>query len=164
MQKQLDQAASQEDNWDEMHRAAEQIGILTNIMEQADNDELRELRRNRDRTKIMEGEYAALQRRFKDQETKIASHDRAMGGVRQNLAQAQQRAAEWEKRTKEQDAEIEATRSRLDEAEQSQNAIDAEFSLAKLQLQEKETDERTARVCLILLQSSYTVLTWNTGP
>jgi chromosome segregation ATPase len=129
-----------------MHRAAEQIGLLTSLVEQADNEELRELRRNRDRAKILEGEFAALQRRFKDQENKIASHDRAMGGVRQNLAQVQQRAVEWEKRAKEQEAEIETTRSRLDEADQAQTQLDAEISLMKLQLKEKEDDERKAKV------------------
>jgi chromosome segregation ATPase len=145
LQKQLDQIDAQQEHWDEMHRASEQISHLLSLVEQGDNEEIKELRINRDRTKLLEGEFAALQRRFKDQENKAASHERAMAGVRQNLAQAQQRAAEWEKRAKDQEAEIESTRSRLDEADQAHSQLDAELSLVKLQLQEKETDERTAK-------------------
>lgn len=98
----------------------------------------------------MEGEYDSLQRRFKDQGVKLNNLDRTMATVRQTLAQAQQRAVEWEKRTKETDAEISSIRGQLEETNSVNTQLDCEVSLLKAQLQEKEADERLTQVSQIL--------------
>ena len=141
-----DRLLSQQDRWEEMHRAAKQIELLTSQVNEADNEELRQLRDYHDRTRPLEGEYSNLQRRFKDQETKLANLDRTMVSVRLTLAQAQQRAIEWEKRTKDTDTEISGIRSQLEEASSAKTQLDSEVSLLKVQLQEKEADERLTQV------------------
>ncbi|KAF9651983.1 hypothetical protein BDM02DRAFT_3266639 [Thelephora ganbajun] len=140
-----DRLLSQQDHWEEMHRAAEQIQLLTSQVNEADNEELRHLKDYHDRTRPLEGEYNNLQRRFKDQETKLANLDRTMATVRQTLAQAQQRAVEWEKRAKEADIEISSIRGQLEETSSANTQLDSEVSLLKDQLQEKEADERLAK-------------------
>jgi len=132
-----------------MHRAAEQIQLLTSQVKEAENEDLRELRDYHDRTRSLEGEYNNLQRRFKDQETRLANFDRTMATVRQTLAQAQQRAVEWEKRAKETDTEITSVRGQLEEASGANTQLDSEVSLLKTQLQEKEADERLTQVSCI---------------
>jgi chromosome segregation ATPase len=141
-----DRLLSQQDRWEEMHRAAEQIQLLTSQVNEADNEELRQLRDYHDRTRPLEGEYSNLQRRFKDQETKLASLDRTIVTVRQTLAQAHQRSVEWEKRAKETDTEISGIRSQLEETSDAKALLDSEVSLLKTQLQEKEADERLTQV------------------
>ena len=94
----------------------------------------------------MEGEFNNLQRRFKDQETKLMNLDRTMVTVRQTLNQAQQRAVEWEKRAKEADTNISSIRSQLEEEGGAKAQLDSEISLLKVQLQEKEADERLTQV------------------
>ena len=149
IQEERDRLLSQQDRWDEMHRAAEQIQLLTSQVNEADNEELRQLRDYHDRTRPLEGEYNNLQRRFKDQETKLANLDRTMATARQTLTQAQQRAVEWEKRAKEADAEISNIRSQAEEASSANTQLDSEVSLLKAQLQEKEADERLTQVSFI---------------
>jgi chromosome segregation ATPase len=129
-----------------MHRAAGQIQLLTSQVNEADNEELRQLRDYHDRTRPLEGEFNNLQRRFKDQETKLMNLDRTMATVRQTLSQAQQRAVEWEKRAKEADTDISSIRSQLEEEGGAKAQLDSEISLLKVQLQEKEADERLTQV------------------
>jgi len=130
-----------------MHRAAEQIQLLTSQVNEADNEELRQLRDYHHRTRPLEGEYNNLQRRFNDQEAKFANLERTMVTVRQTLTQAQQRAIEWEKRAKEADTEIDTIRSQLEGASGAETQLASEVSLLKVQLQEKEADERLTQVC-----------------
>jgi len=106
---------------------------------------LSELRRSRERSKALEGEHAALQKRFRDQENKVANSERAANAARQSLAQAQQRSSEWERRAKEYEEELETARSKLDHVEQAHAQLDADFSLAKLQLEEKDAEERLSK-------------------
>jgi chromosome segregation ATPase len=106
-----------------------------------------ELKRASDRSKILEGEHASLQKRFKEQEAKIANIERASQTARQGMAQAQQRASEWEKRTKELEAELDATRSRLDDADEAKLQLDSDLSLMKMHMEEKDAAERAAKVC-----------------
>lgn len=145
LREERDRLIAQQGHWEEMHRAAEQIQLLTSQVSEADNEELRDLREYHDRTRPLEGEYNNLQRRFKDQEAKLANLDRTMGTVRQTLAQAQQRAVEWEKRAKETDAEIDTVRGQLEEASEDREQLGSEVSLLKVQLQEKEADERLSQ-------------------
>lgn len=135
-----------------MHCAAKQIQLLTSQVNEADHEELRHLRDYHNRTRPLEGEYNNIQRRFKDQESKLASLERTLVAVRQTLTQAQQRAIEWEKREKETDAEISSIRSQLEEATGANIQLDSEISLLKVQLQEKEVDERLTQVGFILYE------------
>lgn len=139
---------SQQSNWEQFSQAAQQIEMLTSLMNQQKSNEpdLMELRRVRDKTKALESDHAALQRRFKDQESKAASSDRATTAAKQSLTQAQQRAIEWEQRAKDYETEVEEMRSRCDEAERRASDLETDQSLAKLQLDEKDADERLAQV------------------
>jgi len=120
--------------------------MLATVIGQVDNEELKELRHQRDRSKIIEGEYATLQKRYKEQESKIVNSERAVVTMRQGLAQAQQRSSEWERRAKEYEAQLETTQTKLDQAEQTHTQLDADYSLVKLQLEEREADDRLAQV------------------
>jgi hypothetical protein len=132
-----------------MHRAAEQIQLLTSQVNEADNEELRQLRDYHDRTRPLEGEYNNLQRRFKDQETKLVNLDRTMATVRQTLVQAQQRAVEWEKRAKETTLKSAASGANWRRRAVPNAQLDSEVSLLRAQLQEKEADERLTQVSCI---------------
>lgn len=145
-----DRLLSRQDHWEEMHRAAEQIQLLTSQVNEADNEELRQLRDYHDRTRLLEGDYNHLQRRLKDQETKLANYDRTMATVRQTLTQSQQRGVEWEKRAKETDTEISGIRSQLEEAGDTNARLESEVFLLKAQVQEKEADERLTQVSCVL--------------
>jgi len=144
-----DRLVSQQTHWDDLHRAAEQIETLTTLIGQADNEEIRELKRVRDRSNKLESDYTALQKRVKDQESKITNSERAAATARQSLTQAQQRASEWERRAKEHEGELELTRTKLDQADQTHAQLDADYSLVKLQLEEQEADHRLAKVCSV---------------
>ncbi|GLB36623.1 hypothetical protein LshimejAT787_0309110 [Lyophyllum shimeji] len=145
LQQQHDQLASQQSHWEELHRASEKLDMLTTLVSQADNEELKELRRYRDRTKVLEGEHAALQKRFKDQEIKMSNNERAAFTARQSLAQAQQRASDWERRAKEFEGQLEMTRTKLEQAEQTHAQLEADYSLVKLQLEEREANDRLSQ-------------------
>ncbi|KAJ7171787.1 hypothetical protein C8R43DRAFT_979410 [Mycena crocata] len=145
LQKQHDHLTSQQSHWDDLRHASGQIEMLTNLIGQADNEELKELRHVRDRSKVLEGEHAALLKRFKDQEGKVVNSEKAALTARQSLSQAQQRSSEWERRAKDYEAQLEMTQTKLDRTEQSQSQLDADYSLVKLQLEEREADERLAK-------------------
>jgi len=146
LQKEHERLATQQSHWDDLRRAAEQIEMLTTRMSQADNEELKELRQAREQSRALESEHAALQRHFREQEHKASNAERTANAARQSLTQAQQRASEWEKRAKEYEGDLERTRTRLDQAEQSHAQLDTDYSLAKLQLEEKEANDRLVKV------------------
>jgi predicted RNase H-like nuclease (RuvC/YqgF family) len=133
-----------------MHRATGQISFPTGQVNKADDEELRQLRDYHDRTRLLEGEHRDLQHRFNDQGAKLAKLGRTVATVRQTLAQAHQRAVEWEKRAKETVTGISSIRNQLEEASHAETQLDSEFSLLKLQLREMEADERLTRVSRIL--------------
>ncbi|RPD68760.1 hypothetical protein L226DRAFT_540402 [Lentinus tigrinus ALCF2SS1-7] len=137
-----DELASQESNWDELRRAAEQIQTLTTLVGQVDAEELKELRRIRDRSKVLEGEHTALQRRVKEYENKAANHEKIVQTSRQSLLQARQRAEEWEKRAKEEEKRADKAQTRVDELEQLHSQLDADYALMKLHLEERDSEER----------------------
>ncbi|TCD62819.1 hypothetical protein EIP91_006385 [Steccherinum ochraceum] len=145
LRRQYEDATSQQTHWDELKRTNESLQTLIATVSQNDNEEVKELRRTRDRFRTLEADYAALQRRLKDQDNKVANSERTAQTARQSLNQAQQRAMEWEKRAKDYEHELESTRTRLDQAEQSQAQLDADYSLVKLQLEERDAEERLAR-------------------
>lgn len=145
LQKEHDWITSKQTHWDDLHRATEQIETLTALIGQANNEEVKELKRVRDHSNKMESEHAALQKRIKDQESKVANSERAATIARQSLAQAQQRASEWERRAKEHEGELEMARTKLDQAEQIHAQLDADHSLVQLRLEEQEADDRLAK-------------------
>ncbi|KAI0043626.1 hypothetical protein FA95DRAFT_1563095 [Auriscalpium vulgare] len=145
LQREHEALLSQQSHWDELRRTSEQVQQLTALINQSNEPELRDLRRIRDRSKVLEGEYAALQRRFKDQENKATSSDRAATAARQSLTQAQQRAAEWEKRAEEYETSLEESQAKMDQVEDRLAQLDADYSLARMQLEEKDAEERLTK-------------------
>ncbi|PFH50734.1 hypothetical protein AMATHDRAFT_40648 [Amanita thiersii Skay4041] len=144
LRKQNEDLALHQTHWESLRQASDKIDALTNLIGQADNEELKELRAYRDRAKTLEGEHATLQKRFKDLELKVSNSERAATTARQSLAQAQQRASEWERRAKESEAQLELTRTKFEQSEQTQTQMDADLSLIKLQLEEHEANDRLA--------------------
>ncbi|PCH33123.1 hypothetical protein WOLCODRAFT_134939 [Wolfiporia cocos MD-104 SS10] len=130
---------------EELRKTSDEIQELTKNLGRVDAAELEELRKIRERSKVLESENTALQRRVKEYETKMAANDKITQVAKQSLAQVQQRAAEWEKHAKEYEAELAATQTKLDNAEQAQVQLDADLTLVKLQLEERDAEERLDR-------------------
>lgn len=146
LQKDRDDLAVQQSHWQELRQTSEQVQQLTRLISAADSAEMAQLKAASDRAKVLEGEHVSLQKRFKDQETKIANLERTSQATRQSIAQVQQRASEWEKRTKELDAELNTMRARLDEADEAKLQADSDLSFVRMQLEEKEKAEKIAKV------------------
>ncbi len=108
-----------------------------------------------DRSKVLEGEHAALQKRAKEQETKLTNLERASLVARQTFAQSQQRSSEWEKKAREFEGEVERLSTIVEQAEQTRGQLDADYSLAKSQIEEHEAERRLAKVMINL------VVFWN---
>jgi chromosome segregation ATPase len=132
--------------WDELRRATEQIESLSAHIRQADQEELQQLRAARDHTQALEAEHTTLQKRFKEQEARVANTERTAFTARQTLSQAQQRAAEWEKRAKENDAERIAAKEKLEETELARAQLETDLANALTRLEEKEADARLTKV------------------
>lgn len=113
---------------------------------QTNEPELKELRRVRDRSKVLEGEYSALQRRYKEQEIRATSSERAASTVRASLTQAQQRAAEWEERANERESALAEAQAAREAAEDHAVQLVEEHALMRVQLEEKDAEERLAKV------------------
>ena len=138
--------ASQQGHWDDLHSASQQIETIAKLLNHADDEEMKELKRIRDRSHILEGEHKALQKRLKDQESKISNSERALLTARQSLATANQRSSEWERRAKEFEGKYELTQTQLDQLEQTHSQLEADHSFANLQLEEKGSEERLMKV------------------
>lgn len=141
-----EQALARQSLWDDdLRRNMEQIETLTNLLRQAD-EERQELRRVRDQCRQLESEQATLQRRLGEQEQKTANSERLSNAAKQSHLQAQQRAAEWERLAKQYECDLKKTRNDLEQAEQASNQFETEYSLAKLQLEEKDAKDRLIQV------------------
>ncbi|KAF8875019.1 hypothetical protein CPB85DRAFT_1444158 [Mucidula mucida] len=158
LRKQNEELTSQSGQWDNLRQASEQLQLITTLMQQADEDEVKDLKRARDRAKILEGEHAALQKRFKEQEARVSNSDKSAFTARQSLSQAQQRASEWEKRAKEYEGKLEMTRTQLEQAEQTQVQLDADYQMVRMQLDEREANDRLAQDRESKLQEQVTAL------
>ncbi|KAF4572487.1 hypothetical protein EYR36_006993 [Pleurotus pulmonarius] len=145
VQQQNDYLTSQQDHWDALKATSAQLDVLTKLVSQGDQEELKELRQVRERSKILESEHTSLLKRFRDQENKATNTEKANNQLRQSLAQNQQRALEWERRAKEYEGQLELTRTQLEQSEQTHSQLEADYSLAKLQLDEREADDRLAK-------------------
>jgi lipopolysaccharide biosynthesis regulator YciM len=88
--------------------------------------------------------------RYKDLENTFTASERNTASARQNLVQVQQRTTEWERRAVEAEGQLESLQTKLDQAEQAHAQLDADYSLVKLQLEEREAEDRAAKVCCIL--------------
>jgi hypothetical protein len=101
--------------------------------------ELAELRRVRDLSKVLEGEYASLQRRYREQEMRVELSERAASAAHANAIHAQQHAAEWEQRAKDSVAAalIEA-QAMCDQAEDRAAQLVLEHALVRMQLDKKD--------------------------
>lgn len=120
---------------------------LASLMSHSDSEELKELRQTRDRYRILEDEYAALQRRLKDQETKVSNYERTTAAARQSLTQAQQRSAEWEERAGGYQQDLQSAQAKISELEQAQSQLETDNALLKIQVDERNADARLAKVC-----------------
>lgn len=146
LRKRNDDLSSQQSQWEDLRRATDQIQTLAALFGQADLEEIKELRQTRDKFKVLEGEHAALQRRYKDQDGKIVNAEKTAFTARQTLDSARQRASEWEKRAKEYEQELDRSRSKADDAEQARSQMEADYSMVKVQLEERDAEERLTRV------------------
>ena len=127
-----------------LNETNEKLNNVFGLLEHSDKAEVHELR---DRVKQLEVDQGALQKQLREAESKAATSDRAAVAVRQTLTQAQQRSVEWEKRAKEYEGELELVKTGLDHAEQTHAQLDADYSLVKIQLEEREADARLTLVC-----------------
>ena len=143
----------QQTHWEDLRRTTEHLEHLSALVTQVQTNEpeLKELRRVRDRSKVLEGEHAALQRRYKEQETRSTSSDRAASSARASLAQAQQRATEWEKRANEHESALSEAQAARENAEDRMIRLAEDYALVKMQLEEKDAEERLAKVRSSLL-------------
>ena len=146
LRKQNEDLAGQQSHWEELRQTSEQLQNLVTLFSRQSDEESQELKRTRDRFHALEADHAALQRRFRDQETKAANSEKTAFAARQSLTQAQQRASEWEKRAKDYEQDMESARTRLSEIEQAHSQLDADYSVLKLQVEERDADERLAKV------------------
>lgn len=143
-----DTLLSQQTQWEDLRRTTEQLEHLSALVTQAQTNEpeLKELRRVRDRSKVLEGEHAALQRRYKEQEMRSTSSDRTASTARANLAQAQQRAIEWEERANEHESALSEAQAAREDAEDRIAQLVEDHALMKMQLEDKDAEERLAKV------------------
>ncbi|KAH9053318.1 hypothetical protein EDB87DRAFT_1652018 [Lactarius vividus] len=146
LRKENDALVSQQSHWEDLRRANEQLEQLAALVSKAQaptsEPELKELRRA---AKVLESEHATLQRRYKEQETRVANSERAASTTRASLAQAQQRADEWEQRANEYEVEIEDAHMGREQAEDRAAQLEAEHGLLRMQLDEKDAEERLAK-------------------
>ncbi|KAF9560205.1 hypothetical protein CPC08DRAFT_665707 [Agrocybe pediades] len=142
LQSQHEQLSSQQNNWDTLRSATEKINLVFNLLENADSEEQKELRHFRDRSQALEEDNVSLQKRVQDLEGMLGNSDRSAATTRQTLAQAQQRSAEWERRAKESEAQLEMVQTKFEQGEQTHSQLEADYQLAKMQLEEREAANR----------------------
>jgi chromosome segregation ATPase len=151
LQRQHDALVTQRDHWDTLAETKEQVTLLKDLITQTENDTIQELQRFKEQALIAETEHTALQRRFKEQETKISNSEKVAFTARQNLSAANQRAADWEKRAKEYQSELDSTQSKLAQLELTHSTLDAEYSHARIALDSKSDDLDRFEVCVPFL-------------
>ncbi len=100
-----------------------------------------------------------MQKRLKDLESKLANSERSGTTARQTLAQAQQRSEEWERLAKAAQGTAEMLETKLEQAEQTQAQLDADYEFAKMQLDEKEADSRLQSVRTLANEPVFRVVT-----
>ena len=116
-----DALLAQQTHWEDLRRTTEKLEQLSALVSrtQANEPELKELRRVRDRSKVLESEHASLQRRYKEQEA---------------------RANEWEQCANEHEAELVYARTALEDAKDRVVFLEEEHAEARA------AEERLAKV------------------
>ena len=146
LQQRYDDLTSQQSHWDSVKKTAAQVEKLTTMFGQLDNQEIKELRRVRDSSKVLEGEHAALQKRYQDLEKKVANLEKAAATTRQNHTQAQQRnqqkVSELERKSRDLEGRVETLGTEVEQWEQTHAQLDTDYTSAKQLLEEKESHER----------------------
>ncbi|CAE6399787.1 unnamed protein product [Rhizoctonia solani] len=132
---------AQQKHWDELRRTAERVENLCQQMEREDSEEVVELKRAVDESKILQGEHAYLKKRFEEQERRIIDFTRGQQTAKQTITQAQQQAAEWERRAKEAGTELDTYRSRAEELEDANTRLHADFSQLQLKVKDLSDNE-----------------------
>jgi hypothetical protein len=135
-----------EKQWEELRQVTEQVQALAQTMQQGEKEEIARLRAEIDRMRSIEQDHAALQKRFKDQEGRMANTERAASTARQTLSLAQQRATDAEKRAQEQESEARSLRTKLEEVEAGKGQLETELTDTQAFLEGKETHERSMKV------------------
>lgn len=146
LQKQHDQVVSQQSHWDDLRAASEKLDTLSNLIGQSDNEELRDLRRVKDKHTVLEIEHSTLQKRVKELENKLNTNEKLGATTKHSLNLAQQRSTEWEQRAREHEGQLELTKTELEQLEQTHSQLETDYALARMQLDEKEADGRLAKV------------------
>ena len=129
---------------DDWQRAATQLDDLANLLRLRDSKEREENQLFRDRSKALEGEHAALQKRYREQESKMSNAERAAASVRQNLAQTQQRASDWEKRAQDFESLLERSKQQLDQSEELRRKLDKETATIVAAKESKQADHQAS--------------------
>jgi hypothetical protein len=145
---------AQQKHWDDLRRTAERVESLCQQMESEDSEEIVELRRAVDESKILQGEHAYLKKRYEEQERRIADFTRGQQTAKQTVTQAQQQAAEWERRAKEADAELDTCRLRSEELEDANTRLHEDFTQLQLKfkdLTETEEKQKVSRMTIGLI-------------
>jgi hypothetical protein len=134
LQTEHDALLEQKTHWEDLRRATENLDLLSALIRrfQANEPELKELRRVRNRSELLEAEHTALQRRCKEQET---------------------RPAEWEQRVDEHKATLAEAQAALE------NAEDRTAQLEEEHLKARAAEERLANV-RFFFHLSLVVLRW----
>ncbi|QRV76805.1 hypothetical protein RhiJN_04820 [Ceratobasidium sp. AG-Ba] len=127
---------AQQKHWDDLRRTADRVESLVQQMEREDSEEVAELKRARDESKILAGEHTYLKKRFEEQERRIADFTRGQQTAKQTIAQAQQQVADWERRATIAETELETQRARVDELEETRSQVQEQ--VAQLQLRVKD--------------------------
>jgi chromosome segregation ATPase len=92
--------------------------------------------------KVLESEQLALQRRFKEQESKLTNVERASTTARQNLAQAQQRASDWEKKAKDFEGQMENGNLKLMQIEEAKGQVEVECGSLRAEIEEQDASHK----------------------
>ncbi|KAG8900984.1 hypothetical protein FRB99_005644 [Tulasnella sp. 403] len=139
LQEEIDRLREDKSHFDDLRRTAEQVETLSRLIGAADTEEVAELRRIRDKSKGMEREYTSLQKRCADQEAKISALLHTSAANKQSIAETKQKIAEWEKRARRAEGELDSTQTQLEQARDIQDQLQVDVSSLREELEAKTT-------------------------
>ncbi|KIM21994.1 hypothetical protein M408DRAFT_297474 [Serendipita vermifera MAFF 305830] len=128
----------QQESWRESKINSQKIDSLLQLLTAKESEELRELRRHKDRTRGTEAELASTKQRLADLESKMEALIRSEAKSTQALEDSRRQVEEAETKVTSLQREIEPLR-RLDEAQKTRDR-DFEEIRAQLEMQEKQED------------------------
>ena len=120
---------------------SQKIDSLMQLLVAKENDELRELRRAKDRSKGLEAELAAAKTRVAELEARVEGLVRSEAKATQSVEDAKRQTQDCETKLQKLEREIEPLR-RLDDAQKTR---DREFEQIRSQLQLQERQEVSLR-------------------